>query len=119
MAGLTQKRPALSDITNTDALDEDERKRLQRNARRVKRRAGMADEQRQETNRKQREYRARKKAESSYTPTAVQTPSSVAGGTTQLGAQTPFLTGVSTVVQVPSSQVNENLIPSSVAGGTT
>ena len=38
------------------------------------------------------------------------------GGTTQLGAQTPFLIGVSTVVQVPSSQVNENLIPSSVAG---
>ena len=33
------------------------------------------------------------------------------GGTTQLGAQTPFLAGVSTVVQVPSSQVNENLIP--------
>ena len=33
-------------------------------------------------------------------------------GTTQLSSQTPFLiTGVSTVVQVPSSQVNENLIP--------
>ena len=38
-------------------------------------------------------------------------------GTTQLSSQTPFLiTGVSTVVQVPSSQVNENLIPCSVAG---
>ena len=104
MAGPTQKWPALSDITNTgtlidytmqkltstympsslptvqtDALDEDERKRLQRNARRVKRRAEMTDEQRQEINRKQREYRARKKAESSYAPTAVQTPSSMAG----------------------------------------
>ena len=32
-------------------------------------------------------------------------------GTTQLGYQSPFLTGVSTVVQVPISQVNENLIP--------
>ena len=63
----------------TEALDEAERKRLQRNARRVKRRAEMTDEQGQEINRKQREYRARKKAESSYTPNAVQTPSSVAG----------------------------------------
>ena len=32
-------------------------------------------------------------------------------GTTQLGYQSPFLTSVSTVVQVPISQVNENLIP--------
>ena len=60
-------------------LDDAERKRLERNSRRRKRRAEMTDEQRQEINRKQREYRARKKAESSYTPNAVQTPSSMAG----------------------------------------
>ena len=32
-------------------------------------------------------------------------------GTTQVGYQSLFLTSVSTVVQVPISQVNENLIP--------
>ena len=53
----------------TDALDEAERKRLQRNARRVKRRAEMTDEQRQEINRKQREYRARKKRNQAILPT--------------------------------------------------
>ena len=49
----------------TGDLDEAERKRLERNLKQRKRRAEMSDEQRQEINRRQREYRARKKAESS------------------------------------------------------
>ena len=44
-------------------LDEAKRKRLERNIKQQKRRAEMSDEQRQEINRRQREYRARKKAE--------------------------------------------------------
>ena len=49
----------------TGDLDEAERKRLERNLKQQKRRAEMSNEQRQEINRRQREYRARKKAESS------------------------------------------------------
>ena len=45
-------------------VDDAERKRLERNMKQRKRRAEMSDEQRQDINRRQREYRARKKAES-------------------------------------------------------
>ena len=44
-------------------LDDAECKRLERNIKQRKRRAEMSDEQRQEINRRQCEYRARKKAE--------------------------------------------------------
>ncbi|KAG2656615.1 hypothetical protein PVAP13_1KG261800 [Panicum virgatum] len=53
--------------------DDAECRRLQRNSNQWKRRAEMSDEQRPEINRKQREYRAWKKAESSHT-TSVTTP---------------------------------------------
>ncbi|KAG2571052.1 hypothetical protein PVAP13_7KG062700 [Panicum virgatum] len=62
----------------------------------------MTDEQRQEINRKQREYRQKKKAESSHTTPAV------TGGSIQLSAGSPFLSAVSTVVQ---TEDKENLDP--------
>jgi len=52
-----QTRP--TDIANS--------KREERNTQQWKRRAEMTDEQREEINRKQREYRARKKADISIT----------------------------------------------------
>ena len=54
-------------VLQSGALDDAERKRLERNSRRRKRRAEMTDEQRHEINRKQCEYREKKKAESSHT----------------------------------------------------
>ncbi|RLN29788.1 hypothetical protein C2845_PM05G23010 [Panicum miliaceum] len=67
----------------------------------------MSDEQREEINRKQREYKARKKAESSRN-TSVPVAS---GGTSQLSYQSTSVTGVSTVVLTPSLEDKENLIP--------
>ncbi|XP_039838899.1 uncharacterized protein LOC120699098 isoform X1 [Panicum virgatum] len=76
-----QPRVTLTDITNTStsdqagAVDAAAPRRQERNKQQRKRRSEMSDEQREEINRKQHEYRARKKAESNRTyPTGVLTP---------------------------------------------
>jgi len=77
----------------------------------------MSDEQRQEINRRQREYRARKKAESNQNSNNTKTvlhptllTPTFAGCNTQLCGQSPCLTRVSTVDQTQSLQDKENLI---------
>jgi hypothetical protein len=67
-------------------LDEEVRKRKERNRQQRKRRAEMTTEQREEANRKQREYRARKKAASQNISTMCGTSetSPIGGGTSSL-----------------------------------